>query len=305
MIADGLVRLLAPILPMTADELWRHLPGPREASVHIAEFPRDAEVAALLDAELVARWERLIGDPRRRQRALEVERDRTRRSATRSARGSSLRAGGDDRRAARAAIATTCRCCSSCRRSASRSASGGDDPLGHRRRARGRRQVRALLAHGRRDLVEPRDRWPVRSLRRRGRRIAGRMTDEPDGDRRTARPGGADAAGRRAGGRDRAARYARPVEIVTILSVAGARSADQADRPADAAAARHRRRSSRGCSTHARAEHRRGVRPAQRRGVSLQAGGDDRDRRHRPGRHRRLRDAARASTSGWRGSGCR
>ena len=26
-IADGLVRLLAPILPVTTDELWRHLPG--------------------------------------------------------------------------------------------------------------------------------------------------------------------------------------------------------------------------------------------------------------------------------------
>ena len=26
-IADGLARLLAPILPLTADELWRHLPG--------------------------------------------------------------------------------------------------------------------------------------------------------------------------------------------------------------------------------------------------------------------------------------
>ena len=29
-IADGLVRLLAPILPVTTDELWRHLPGKRE-----------------------------------------------------------------------------------------------------------------------------------------------------------------------------------------------------------------------------------------------------------------------------------
>ncbi len=38
-IADGLTRLLAPILPMTADELWGYLPGTREASVHLAEFP--------------------------------------------------------------------------------------------------------------------------------------------------------------------------------------------------------------------------------------------------------------------------
>ena len=59
LIADGLVRLLAPILPMTADELWRHLPGAREASVHMAEFPADAEIEAMLDPDLVARWERL------------------------------------------------------------------------------------------------------------------------------------------------------------------------------------------------------------------------------------------------------
>ena len=56
---DGLVRLLAPILPVTADELWRHLPGTREASVHIAEFPDPASIDALVNPELVARWERL------------------------------------------------------------------------------------------------------------------------------------------------------------------------------------------------------------------------------------------------------
>jgi isoleucyl-tRNA synthetase len=59
-IVDGLVRLLAPVLPVTADELWRHMPGKREASVHLAEFPEPAEVAAMMDQDLVARWERLI-----------------------------------------------------------------------------------------------------------------------------------------------------------------------------------------------------------------------------------------------------
>ena len=39
LIADGLSRLLAPILPFTSDEVWRHLPGSRLPSVHIAEFP--------------------------------------------------------------------------------------------------------------------------------------------------------------------------------------------------------------------------------------------------------------------------
>ena len=37
--ADGLARLIAPILPVTADELWKVLPGERDVSVHLADFP--------------------------------------------------------------------------------------------------------------------------------------------------------------------------------------------------------------------------------------------------------------------------
>ena len=59
-IADGLVRLLAPILPVTTDELWRHLPGTREASVHMAEFPATADLAAMRDASLERQWEVLL-----------------------------------------------------------------------------------------------------------------------------------------------------------------------------------------------------------------------------------------------------
>jgi isoleucyl-tRNA synthetase len=59
-IADGLTRLLAPILPVTADELWRHLPGTREESVHLALFPDRAEIAALMNPELAGRWARLL-----------------------------------------------------------------------------------------------------------------------------------------------------------------------------------------------------------------------------------------------------
>jgi isoleucyl-tRNA synthetase len=59
-IADGLVRLLAPILPVTSDELWRHLPGTREPSVHLAEFPTAAELAALHDPSLRERWDVLL-----------------------------------------------------------------------------------------------------------------------------------------------------------------------------------------------------------------------------------------------------
>jgi isoleucyl-tRNA synthetase len=60
LMADGLTRLIAPILSFTADELWRHLPGPREESVHMAVFPSRAELDLLADRELVDRWSRLI-----------------------------------------------------------------------------------------------------------------------------------------------------------------------------------------------------------------------------------------------------
>ena len=59
-IADGLVRLLAPILPVTSDELWRHLPGHRGPSVHTAEFPPIEELARMRDERLERRWEALL-----------------------------------------------------------------------------------------------------------------------------------------------------------------------------------------------------------------------------------------------------
>ena len=55
---DGLARLLAPILPVTTDDLWRFLPGPREDSVHLAELPANCE--SLVDRDLLARWQRLL-----------------------------------------------------------------------------------------------------------------------------------------------------------------------------------------------------------------------------------------------------
>jgi isoleucyl-tRNA synthetase len=70
--ADGLARLLAPILPVTSDELWRHLPGAREESVHLADFP--SNVQALDDAGLVADWERLLEVRDEVNRALETAR---------------------------------------------------------------------------------------------------------------------------------------------------------------------------------------------------------------------------------------
>ena len=53
-VVDGLARLLAPILSVTMDELWRGLPGQREPSVHMALFPRD--LGPYADPALIERW---------------------------------------------------------------------------------------------------------------------------------------------------------------------------------------------------------------------------------------------------------
>ena len=56
-IADGLTRLLAPLMPMTADEIWARLPGSREASVHLADFP--SSPPTWINDALDLRWETL------------------------------------------------------------------------------------------------------------------------------------------------------------------------------------------------------------------------------------------------------
>jgi isoleucyl-tRNA synthetase len=57
LICDGLARLLAPILPVTADDLWRYMPGSRSASIHLEDFPN---VDHLLAPDLMAEWDRLM-----------------------------------------------------------------------------------------------------------------------------------------------------------------------------------------------------------------------------------------------------
>jgi isoleucyl-tRNA synthetase len=61
----ALVRLAAPLLAFTAEEVWAatHLPAGAPASVHIAELPEPGELTAGLDgdgAELSQSWERLL-----------------------------------------------------------------------------------------------------------------------------------------------------------------------------------------------------------------------------------------------------
>jgi isoleucyl-tRNA synthetase len=47
-IGEALVRLLAPIMTFTCEEIWQYLPHieGREASVHLASFPSEAEIAS-------------------------------------------------------------------------------------------------------------------------------------------------------------------------------------------------------------------------------------------------------------------
>ncbi len=71
-IVDGLARLMAPIAPMTADELWGFLPGVRDDSVHLAQFPEGLE--KLVDDALVDRWAQLIGIRDQANVAIEVQR---------------------------------------------------------------------------------------------------------------------------------------------------------------------------------------------------------------------------------------
>ncbi len=58
-IADGLARMLAPIVVFTADEIWENLPmdNTRPAFVHLALLP---EASGGVDGSLLANWERLF-----------------------------------------------------------------------------------------------------------------------------------------------------------------------------------------------------------------------------------------------------
>lgn len=69
-IARDLCLCLAPILSFTMEEAWSHLPGTREDSVFLAELPEPDSV----DAELEARFEKLLAVRSAVARELEAER---------------------------------------------------------------------------------------------------------------------------------------------------------------------------------------------------------------------------------------
>ena len=61
-ITETLVRLLAPILSFTSEEIWQYLPKleGRETSVHIALFPKAEELAPINTAGLLADWAQIF-----------------------------------------------------------------------------------------------------------------------------------------------------------------------------------------------------------------------------------------------------
>ena len=61
-ITEALVRLVAPLLSFTADEVWQYLPKltNRAASVHLELFPAPAELAPVIDAGFMKDWEELL-----------------------------------------------------------------------------------------------------------------------------------------------------------------------------------------------------------------------------------------------------
>jgi isoleucyl-tRNA synthetase len=61
-ITEALVRLVAPILSFTADEVWDYLPAVagREASVHLSLFPAPEDVYPEDPTELLAEWKQIF-----------------------------------------------------------------------------------------------------------------------------------------------------------------------------------------------------------------------------------------------------
>jgi isoleucyl-tRNA synthetase len=61
-ITEALVRLVAPILSFTADEVWDYLPAVegREVSVHLAQFPEPEEVFSEDPTPLLEEWKQIF-----------------------------------------------------------------------------------------------------------------------------------------------------------------------------------------------------------------------------------------------------
>jgi isoleucyl-tRNA synthetase len=75
-ITEALVRLVAPILTFTADEIWEHLPvvEGRPVSVHLALFPKPEEIFSEDPAQLIEEWKKLLSIRDEVLRVLELNR---------------------------------------------------------------------------------------------------------------------------------------------------------------------------------------------------------------------------------------
>jgi isoleucyl-tRNA synthetase len=75
-ISEALVRLVAPILSFTADEVWENLPAieGREASVHLALFPKPEEIFSQNPAQVLEEWKQIFQVRDEALRVLEEER---------------------------------------------------------------------------------------------------------------------------------------------------------------------------------------------------------------------------------------
>ncbi|UCD72258.1 MAG: isoleucine--tRNA ligase [Syntrophobacterales bacterium] len=68
----ALVKLMAPILPFTAEEVWGYLQGERAESVHLQQFPTVRD--EFIEEELARRWDKIWQVREEVSRALEVAR---------------------------------------------------------------------------------------------------------------------------------------------------------------------------------------------------------------------------------------
>ena len=75
-ITEALVRLVAPIMSFTADEVWEQLPAVagREISVHLARFPKPEEIFFEDPTKLIEEWKQLFAVRDEALRALEADR---------------------------------------------------------------------------------------------------------------------------------------------------------------------------------------------------------------------------------------
>jgi isoleucyl-tRNA synthetase len=73
-IVVSIAKLIAPILPFTAEEVWRYIPSKKNNdSIHLTEFPEFNE--AYNDTELAKRWNILLDVREDVKKALEISRN--------------------------------------------------------------------------------------------------------------------------------------------------------------------------------------------------------------------------------------